>query len=67
MLDWHIRKLIIADDDEEEVLTLHDDAAHAEAQNRPSLRDRFLNEERASSSRELFERTTKKSLQRMKL
>lgn len=47
MLDWHIRKLIIADDDEKEVLTLHDDAAHAEAQNRPKLRDEFLNEGRA--------------------
>lgn len=47
MLDWHIRKLVIADDDDEEVLTLHDDAAYAEAQNRPKLRDQFLNEGRA--------------------
>ncbi|MGX1360718.1 hypothetical protein QNJ95_37165 [Bradyrhizobium elkanii] len=47
MLDWHIRKLVIADDDDEEVLTMHDDAAYVEAQNRPHLRDQFLNEGRA--------------------
>ncbi|WP_354132554.1 hypothetical protein [Bradyrhizobium sp. RT4b] len=42
MLDWHIRKLVIADDDEEVVLTLHDDKARAEAESRPNLRDNFL-------------------------
>jgi hypothetical protein len=47
MLDWHIRKLVIADDDDEVVLTLHDDKDRAEAENRPNLRDKFLNDGRA--------------------
>ncbi|WP_426436015.1 hypothetical protein [Bradyrhizobium genosp. P] len=43
MLDWHIRKLVIADDDDEIVLTLHDDRVLAEVANRRNLRDEFLN------------------------
>jgi hypothetical protein len=47
MLDWHIRKLVIADDSDEEVLTLHDDKAHAEAENQSTLLDEFLDKNRA--------------------
>jgi hypothetical protein len=47
MLDWHIRKLVLADDDDEEVLTLHDDAAGSEAEQMENLRDEFLAKNRA--------------------
>lgn len=47
MLDWNIRKLVLADDDDEEILTLHDDEAREEAARQSGLRDKFLNEGRS--------------------
>jgi hypothetical protein len=43
MLDWHIRKLILADDNNEKILTLHDDGALEEAKNQSGSCDEFLN------------------------
>jgi hypothetical protein len=41
MLDWCIRELILADDNDEEILTLHDDPARKEAESLSGLRDKF--------------------------